>query len=128
MADDKHREFSAFHASSEDGKQLVGIGPLRVMVTNDDGSWFAQGIEIDYFAQGSTLDDLRDRFERGLTATIAQHLTRFGNIERLLTPAPPEVWKEFYQDAACHRVVVHHVSVHDVGPFDSIAYCQKEAA
>lgn len=72
----------------------VGIWNLHVLVTNDDGSWFAQAAEIDYAAQGSDLTDVKSRFEEGLCQTIHQHLKVYGNIDHMIQPAPQEVWQE----------------------------------
>lgn len=74
----------------------VGVGPLKVLVRNDDGGWFAQGLEIDYVAQGDSLRDVMDRFRRGLTLTIRDHLRRHGHLHLLLRPAPPPVWQRFF--------------------------------
>ena len=75
---------------------MVGIGNLRVMVFNDDGSWFAQGLEIDYFSQGDSLEDVKARFEGGLCATFSEHLKTHGTIEGVLKVAPQEVWQELF--------------------------------
>jgi len=91
----------AFQATSADGRiHVVGLGNLRVMVTNDDGSWFAQGLEVDFFVQGTDLNDVMRRFEEGLAATIRDYVESFGSIEALLRPAPPAVWEEFGKIAA----------------------------
>lgn len=92
-----------------DGAHLVGIGNLRVMLFNDDGSWFAQGLEVDYFAQGSSLDEAKKHFENGLCATLGEHLRVYGSIERMLRVAPQEAWDEFYKPK--HSTYTH-VSMH----------------
>lgn len=75
---------------------FVGLVDLRVMLVNDDGAWFAQGLELDYVAQGATLADAQKSFEKGLALTIREHLKMFGHIKQILKPAPQEVWAEFY--------------------------------
>jgi hypothetical protein len=72
---------------------MAGVGKLTVLITNDDGSWFAQGLEIDYAAEAKSLEDLKPRFEDGIAATVREHLRVFGQLEGFLVPAPPEVWK-----------------------------------
>jgi hypothetical protein len=84
----------AFHEEG-DGGHIVGIGHLRVMLCNDGGYWVAQGLEIDYAATGKTQKDAKKNFEDGLAATIDQHLQIYENIEKILIPAPVEVWREF---------------------------------
>ncbi len=85
----KQHRTSAVHVRSEDGtKHIVGISDLQVLITQCEDHWFAQGIEIDYGAEGKNLDDVRRSFEYGLAATISAHLKEFQTIERLLRPAP----------------------------------------
>jgi hypothetical protein len=106
----------------------VGIWNLHVMITNDDGSWFAQAFEIDYAAQGSTLDDVKARFETGLYATIDEHLKVFGGLKQLVQPAPPEVWQELLE--TCneeHQFEYSQISVHKL-PFKNIEYRLPKAA
>jgi hypothetical protein len=86
----------AFQGSTKDGKiSVVGIGNLRVVIIKDDDLWFAQGLEIDYAAQGQTIEDVKKHFEGGLAATVHEHLRVFGDIGKLLKVAPAEVWNEF---------------------------------
>ena len=79
----------------------VAIGNLRVMIVRDDDkSWFARGLEIDFAEQGTSLEDVQDRFEKSLTETIQEHLNVRGNIRELLRFAPSEVLQEYYDAAA----------------------------
>lgn len=75
----------------------VGLGDLRVLLVQEGDVWYAQGLEIDYVAQGASLEGAQSAFERGLALTIREHLKLFGDIQRLLTPAPRAVWDEFFQ-------------------------------
>ena len=108
---------------------LVGIGNLRVMIIKDDGSWFANGLEIDYAAQGSSINDVKRRFERGLAATIHEHLKMYGSIDKLLKPAPGNVWVAL-MDAAKMKRFYSQVSVHQIKalPFENIQYYEPAAA
>jgi len=73
------------------------VGDLRVIIcVEGDNEWYAQGLEIDYLAQGTSLEDVQDAFERGLKETISEHLKDSGDIRKLLTPAPADVWTDFY--------------------------------
>lgn len=100
----------AITVSTLDG-HVVGIGNLRVAIESDGKSWTAQGLEIDYIAQGDSLEDAKSQFEDGLSCTIDQHLRIYGNIDRLLSPAPREVWREVLNPQAI-RTRFSQVSIH----------------
>ena len=93
-------------------KGRVGVGDLRVIVTNEDGFWFAQGLEVDYATEGSSLEDVQQRFENGLKATIREHLKLHGDIKRLTKPAPPEVWAEFFSSTTADRLIHSQISLY----------------
>jgi hypothetical protein len=59
-------------------------GTLRVLIHEHRREWFAEAIELDYAASGWSLEDAKRRFKKGLAATIALHLGRYGNVENLL--------------------------------------------
>ena len=115
--------------TTEDGSaNVVGIGNLRVMITNDDGSWFAQALEIDYAAQGDTEEDVKQRFEKGLEATIDEHLQIHGTIEKLLQPAPQEVWVEMFKTAEKGKLFSQvSVHIHEALQYENIEYFQEAA-
>jgi len=92
---------------------VVGIGNLRVVIESDGKSWTAQGLEIDYIAQGSSLEDAKKQFEDGLACTIHQHLRIYGDIDKLLSPAPREVWKSVLNPKAI-RARYSQISIHEV--------------
>lgn len=120
----------------------VSLGDLRVMLVNEDGSWFAQALEIDYASQGATMKEAQDSFARGLLLTIREHLRSYGSIDRLLKPAPVDVWREFVVSAAVQRMTFRQVSVHDLSevrtelaktkqlifPYEQIRYLQQAQA
>jgi hypothetical protein len=114
----------AFHLK-EGATHVVGVRLLRVVLTNEEGGWFAQGLEIDYFAQGSSREDVKRRFEEGLCATIDEYLKKHGSIEWFLQPAPDRVWNEFLRSKQTplwfSSLSVHR---HDLG----IQYYQLDAA
>ena len=107
----------------------VGIWNLHVIVTHDDGSWFAQAAEIDYAAQGESLDDVKTRFQDGLCATIHEHLKVYGHIDHFIQPAPADVWKEVLKAEPDHHEY-SQVSFHMVPslPFKGIEYILPKAA
>ncbi|HUX65867.1 MAG TPA: hypothetical protein VMV31_00105 [Terriglobales bacterium] len=83
---------------------VVGIGNLRVVIVQDGHAWIAHGLEIDYVSQGETIEEAKKNFEDGLRATVCQNLNVYGNIERVLSPAPAEVWTELiYTRGAQHK-------------------------
>ena len=103
----------------------AGFLALQVVLAKDGDGWVAQGIELDYAACGSSTDNVRDRFERGLRATIHAHLDRFGDLDRLFTPTPSETWMRLI--AAEHQKRGSHVSPHRFFspaplPFGKIVY------
>jgi hypothetical protein len=116
------------------GDHLVGIGNLRVVIVQGETDWYAQGLEIDYAAQGDSLESVRERFEQGLCWTIHEHLRVYGTIEKILTPAPPDIWKEMlYGDGKLNRFtqVSWHENIQpkmvEHLPFESISYIQRAA-
>src|SRR6266446_5881477 len=63
----------------EDGEhQAVAFFNLRVLVVPDGKFWFAQGFELDYAAQGATVEEAKKHFMLRLSATIHHHLEIFG--------------------------------------------------
>lgn len=115
------------------GCEGVIIGALRVIVSEQDGYWFAQGIEIDFAASGSSLQDLQERFECGLVETITAHLNKYGTIENLLKYAPKTEWQsladsqEYYVDMVAIHELHDQVAMKEL-PFKQIAYIEKRTA
>ncbi|MDZ4346409.1 MAG: hypothetical protein U1E51_28690, partial [Candidatus Binatia bacterium] len=79
--------------------------------------------------QGISLEEVKEKFENGLASTIQQHLSIFGSIDKLLAPAPHQIWKnalttpgtiqkQFFQVSVhkVHRVIKNHL------PFKGIDY------
>jgi hypothetical protein len=126
-------EAIAIHAKHKDGEHhLVGFGNIRVIIVADGAAFFAQGLEIDYAAQGATITEVKRNFEIGLEATIEQHLKIYGNIKRLLQPAPLAVWQELVPEKpALHSSYWHiseHVIEHGALPYQGINYLVSHAA
>lgn len=95
-------------------KATVGILNLQVVLAREGNGWVAQGIEIDYAACGASKDDVKERFESGLCATIQAHLDRFGDVDQLLTPTPVETWRRLLP--AEEQMRYSHVSQHQFFP------------
>jgi hypothetical protein len=112
----------------------VGIEHLHVMITHDDGSWFAQGMEVDYFTEGTSLKDVKKRFENGLEATVDLHLKAFGTAKKLFSPAPDEVWVEYLDSVAEGKLFAYsQATFHTLParfshrfPFSNIQYYTRE--
>ena len=100
----------ALHAKAKHGDgHIVGLLGLRVVLIEEDGAWFAQGIDIDYLAQGDDIEDAKKQFEVGLTATVELHLKKFRGIQRLLRVAPVEVQRELdTKIGMCYSQVTSH--------------------
>ena len=131
----KNDPATAVHGVTTQGEHIVGIGNLRVLLIAEEGAWYAQGLEIDYIAQGESVDEAKARFEIGLLSTIRENLKIHGTIERLLTPAPPQVWREQF-DPRTTANRFFHLSVHQIDemadlrqvlPFQGIAYLRADA-
>lgn len=121
---------------------VVGIGNMRVIICKDgDDLWFAQGLEIDYAADGTSFDEVKKNFESGLCATIDLHIKAYGNLEKLLKLAPESAWIEFWKEGT--RMRYSQISIHQDGrrkkaqnvlcfpshfPFAGIDYLEPKAA
>ena len=120
----------AAHVSDED-LHGVAVWNLSVLIVPDEQFWFAQGIEINYGAQGDSAADAQANFQAGLLATICQHLRVHGDIDRLLRFAPSHVLREAAaaQNKSSLRrfasVSFHDIADHNVQgklPFSGIDY------
>ena len=113
---------------------VTGIGDLRVIVLNRDGFWFARGLDINYAAQGLTLHEVQRNFERGLEKTIDMHIQEFGNIDKLLSPPSPDVWKKLVHPSALRfhysQVSTHQLSdrLKDLLRSEAISFIRPETA
>jgi hypothetical protein len=126
---------TAFHGKGKDGSTIVGIGNLRVVIVQEGNEWFAQSLEIDYAAQGKSLAKVKQAFENGLAATVHEHIRVYGTIEKLLKPAPPEVWRDMLFGVAVsgkHFKRFSQISLHrelqQSLPFKAIDYLELPKA
>jgi hypothetical protein len=127
---------TAIHAEGTDSSHIVGLGNLRVLIVPDGKFWFAQALEIDYAAQGDSVDEAKKNFQEGLAETIDLNLRMYGTIEKLLESAPSEVLKEASRNRKFIKLY-WQVSGHELGdcsqdplPFGGIDYylLSQEAA
>ena len=109
---------------------VVGV-KLQVLITDDgSGHWFAQALEVDYAAAATSLEDVQVSFERGLMATIDEHLKLYGSMERFLVSPSEGALKEMLshdQTWFNFRQVSRHQLMPRF-PFASIEYLQRKAA
>ena len=65
---------------------------LTVLLFDDGPSWFAQGLEIDHFAQDSTKEAVKENFKKSLQWTMDAHIKEFGHLRNLNHKAPKDHW------------------------------------
>jgi len=100
---------TAIYARAENGSSsIVGIGNLRVVIIQEEQMWYAQGLEIDYATQANSLPAVKALFADGLEATVHENLRVFGTIEKMLKPAPPEVWREMIYGRYARKRSFYH--------------------
>jgi len=128
----KSSDMSTLH-HTDGNTHFVGIGPMKVIICHDDGAWFAQGVDIDYAANGTSLANVKQNFEVGLAGTIDLHIKLYGNLKKFLKHAPQEVWDELYAVGTHHSYT--HVSFHDdltktlgLTGYDGIGYVSRNEA
>lgn len=123
---------TALHARAEDqNRHWVQLNNLRVLVVEQDGQWFAQGIDLDYAASGRSFEEAQCHFEQGLAATIDQHIKRFQSIDRLLKMAPARALDELSPQQAygLDLLTTHDLSEQLTAlPFGGITYVPAHAS
>lgn len=125
---------TALHGSDNHGSHVVGMWELHVVIVPDGDCWFAQGLEIDYAAEGDSLEDAKEKFQSGLAATVHEHLKVNGRIDGLLRVAPQEAWDlAFAASAKPHefsQVSTHQIAEQSesIPPFRGIQFIQQQVA
>lgn len=133
------QETAIAHAAHKDGEQhAIAVMNLHVLIVPDGKHWFAQGLEIDYAVQGTSVADVKKQFETGFRATIHQNLKIFGHIGNMLRVAPNDVWQEYlttpkaqkvYSHASMHKVLPDLSATHaDMLQFEQIEYTEVSGA
>lgn len=129
----QHDEPTSITYAGAGDLHAVLISDLRVVVTQDEGLWFAQGLELDYAASGTSEEDVKTRFAQGLGATINETIKVYGSIEQIVKVAPQEAWDLWLQGD--RRYVLGHLTLHDLQaeapaaaglPFSGIAFLGKQ--
>jgi hypothetical protein len=102
----------------------VGIGDLRVVVQNGGRFWFAQGLDVNYIAQGDDLEDVKRTFVDGFQKTVEAHRRVYGNLENLLRrQGPSEKWRELAHVTIKRR---QRTDVPAIFPFEGIEFLETE--
>lgn len=83
--------YSAIRDAS--GNVNVEIKNLKVWVYFDQHRYFiAQGLDIGYVASARSLDEVTEKFIRGLATTLVINVQKTGTIDGVVVPAPPDIW------------------------------------
>lgn len=107
-----NKKTTAEHLRDED-HDYVKLGDLGVLVARDGDWWFAQGLEIDYTAQGKSDEEAIENFTRGLMATADAYLEEFGSIEKFLRPST-DVLRELAKASERKLLKVTIKSMHEL--------------
>src|SRR2546430_10747346 len=111
-------------------KIQIDVWNLHVLITHDEGGWFAQGAEVDYAAQGSSLEGVKKHFEEGFAETIGLHLKMYGTAKYFLaSSAPPDVFGELLQANEKKGFTYSQKSIHVVeGTEVNVEYAEQSEA
>jgi hypothetical protein len=72
------------------------LGSMRAVVYLEGGAWIVEGLDVDYMAEGRSLEDARRRFDRGLALTVVEN-AKLGPSRRWLgTPGDAAAWCRFF--------------------------------
>ena len=119
----------ALHATAG-ATHVVGLGPMKVIVCNEDGEWFAQGLDIDYASSGKSFEEVKKNFETGLAATIDLHIKAYNGIKKFLRPAPQDVWEDLYAVGGKtfdYTQITLHSDLSNALGYEQINYITREA-
>ncbi|HWW61332.1 MAG TPA: hypothetical protein VN181_08190 [Thermoanaerobaculia bacterium] len=73
----------------------LAIWSLRVWITEEAGYFVAQGLEVDYAAQGRTREEAMQLFSEGFARTIDAHLREFESADAFLKPVSAQLLMDF---------------------------------
>lgn len=117
-------EGRAIHVCDEHNKHTIAMQYIRVLIVqDDDNTWYAQSMDIDYAASGTTLENVQENFAKGLIGTLKANLEKFGHIRRVMESPPLSDWVHLLtqnpQTYAHNNVSSHHV-------IESPAYVEED--
>lgn len=120
------------------GHCLIGLANLRVILFTEDLSWFAQGIDIDYLAEGSTEEEAKKNFEEGLCGTLHAYYSKYGTIRGRLRAASRQLVREVAAQENAKGATFGSISIQKLDwvddpafvdfPYRDIAYAHLAAA
>jgi hypothetical protein len=123
------------HAQHSDGiHHVVGLANIRVLILKDGPFWHAQGLDLDYAAQGHTPEETRKNFEIGLKATIDQHLRMYGHLGNFFKITPAEICHNLLLEMTTEPVHLNRYSqisgheIHEAIPYRTIEYLVASVA
>jgi hypothetical protein len=120
---------ASVHVAQDESGHSVVLKNLHVLISQEDGVWIAQGLEIDYVAEGGSLDEVLKAFDHGIQRTIEENMRRFTSIESMLEPAPFEIWQPYLKaESGCLRLVFEDTSFHPALRFDKVEYLELKKA
>lgn len=90
----------------------------RVVVFNDDGGWFAQGLDIDHFAQGDTQESAIGNYTESFEWMIQEHLDTYKSLRHIRVPAPKEIWTQ--AGNAEEKLQLSHLATYEVKVEDKV--------
>ena len=84
---DVDKQVDPFHTFPTNGgcRTPRWLGNLRGHASKNETYWYAQGIEIDYAAQGNSVEEVKERFGSGLYATNSKQTALYGNSPRTVS-------------------------------------------
>lgn len=91
----------AAHVAKGNQHRVI-LNDVRVIIVPDGDRWFAQGIDINYATDGSSIHEVQQNFESGLSLTIKANLQRVGNIDRIMRSPDMSVWAPLLQKKGLH--------------------------
>ncbi len=77
-----------------DGALVYHVG-TTVLLYDDGGRWFAQSLEIDHFADGSSEEEVKANFANSFKRTVQEHLHAYESLVELVNPAPSRFFLDF---------------------------------
>lgn len=121
-------KYGIAHAQEGDGHLVAA--QLRVLICKEPtGGYVAQGLDIDYCATGSTVEQVQERFVSGFVRTIETLLRKDRPLGALFkSKTPPDVWQSYMDSArqdelTCATFVDLSDRVPAGLPFQSLAFC-----
>ncbi len=110
------------------------VAQLRVLICPaDEGGYVAQGLEIDYCAAGATVEEVQERFAKGLLRTAESYVKRGRSLSGMMAAkTPADVWDEYLalqandqHELTCATFVEYDPASLPAGmPFTSLAFCE----